>query len=245
MDTQRNWTGYITAILLILTLSLSVLTWSTVKASTAITDSKVERIDAFVTQQMQKHGLPGLALALVEGDQVIFMKGYGKADETGRPVTPQTSFLLASVSKPLTAVATMQLVESGKVELDTSVQRYVPEFRVADPNASSQITVRHLLLHTSGLPTTACDTRINAQSLAEYVAELRTVELVSPVGARHVYCSGNYNILGRMIEVVSGQSFGEYVQEYIFVPLEMQQSFTSEGEAQKAGMAQGYQWLFG
>ena len=245
MDTQRNWTGYITAILLILTLSLSVLTWSTVKASTAITDSKVERIDAFVTQQMQKHGLPGLALALVEGDQVIFMKGFGKADETGRPVTPQTSFLLASVSKPLTAVATMQLVESGKVELDTSVQRYVPEFRVADPNASSQITVRHLLLHTSGLPTTACDTRSNAQSLAEYVAELRTVELVSPVGARHVYCSGNYNILGRMIEVVSGQSFGEYVQEHIFVPLEMQQSFTAEEEAQKAGMAQGYQWLFG
>src|SRR5688500_158998 len=84
MDTQRNWTGYITAILLILTLSLSALTWSTVKASTAIADSKVERIDAFVTQQMQKHGLPGLALALVEGDQVIFMKGYGKADETGR-----------------------------------------------------------------------------------------------------------------------------------------------------------------
>ena len=106
MDTQRNWTRYITAILLILTLSLSALTWSTVKASTAIADSKVKRIDAFITQQMQKHGLPGLALALVEGDQVIFMKGYGKADETGRPVTPQTPFLLASVSKPLTAVAT-------------------------------------------------------------------------------------------------------------------------------------------
>ena len=84
-----------------------MLTWSTVEASTENADAKVKRIDAFITQQMQKHGLPGLALALVEGDQVRFMKGYGKADETGRPVTPQTPFLLASVSKPLTAVATM------------------------------------------------------------------------------------------------------------------------------------------
>lgn len=245
MDTHRNWTRYIATILFVLVSSLSPLIWSSVGASTEIAPSEVERIDAFVTQQMRKHRLPGLALALVEGDQIVFMKGYGKADETGRPVTPQTPFLLASVSKPITAVATMQLVESGKIELDTSIQHYLPEFRVADPIASNKITVRHLLLHTSGLPTTACDTRRNAQSLADYVAELRTVELISPVGTRHVYCSGNYNILGRMIEVVSGQSFGEYVQEHIFAPLEMQNSFTSEEKAQKAGLAQGYQWFFG
>jgi len=207
--------------------------------------SDVERIDAFITEQMERHALPGLALALVEGDQVIFMKGYGAADQTGRPITPQTPFILASVSKPLTATAIMQLVEAGKVELNAPVQRYLPEFQVADPIASSQITVRHLLLHISGIPATACDTRINAKTLAEYVAELQTVKLDAPVGTRHNYCSGNYNVLGRIIEVVSGQSFGEYMQEHIFTSLDMRHSFTSEQVAQEAGLAQGYQWFFG
>lgn len=205
----------------------------------------VERIDGFVSEQMQRHALPGLALALVEGDQVIFMKGYGKADQSGRPITPQTPFILASVSKPLTATAIMQLVEAGKVELDAPVQRYLPEFQLADPDASAEITIRHLLLHTSGIPDTACDTRNNAVTLAEYVAELKAVDLAAPVDTRHIYCSGNYNVLGRVIEVVSGQSFGEYMRSHIFTPLKMQNSFTSEEAAQTAGLAQGYQWFFG
>lgn len=208
-------------------------------------DVDVDKIDQFVSEQVERNGIPGLALALVDQDHVIFMKGYGQADPSGRPVTPQTPFLLASVSKPLTATAIMQLVELGEVGLDTPVQHYLSEFRVADPVASSQITVGNLLLHTSGLPTTACDTRTNARTLTEYVAELQTVELDAPVGFQYSYCSGNYNILGRIIEVVSGQSFGNYIQSNIFEPLDMKQSFTSEQEAQQAGLAQGYQWFFG
>ena len=208
-------------------------------------NSTVEQIDNFVNQEIEHHKIPGLALALVDGNQIVFMKGYGRADQTGRPITPQTPFLLASVSKPLTATAVMQLVEAGKVDLDAPVQRYIPEFRLADAEASRQITVRHLLLHTSSLPVTACDTRSNARTLTEYVAELQTVKLASPVGTRHIYCSGNYNLLGRVIETVSGQSFGNYIQDHVFTPLEMRQSFTSESEALQAGMAQGYQWFFG
>ncbi len=100
---------------------------------TAPFPKEAERVDAFVREEMQRHHLPGLAPATVEGDQVIFMKGYGKADQSGRPVTHQTPFLLASISKPLTATAIMQLKEAGKVELDAPVQKYIPEFRVADP----------------------------------------------------------------------------------------------------------------
>jgi CubicO group peptidase (beta-lactamase class C family) len=139
----------------------------------------------------------------------------------------------------------MQLVEEGKVDMDAPVQRYVPEFRLADAEASRQITIRHLLLHTSGIPVTACDTRNDGETLAEYVAELQTVEPAAPVGTRHIYCSGNYNLLGRVIETVSGQTFGNYIQDHIFTPLKMTQSFTSESLASGAGMAQGYQWFFG
>jgi CubicO group peptidase (beta-lactamase class C family) len=106
--------------------------------------------------------------------------------------------VLASASKPITALAITQLVEAGSVELDAPVQRYLPAFRVADPVASQQITVRHLLNHTSGLPERSCDSsRFGAATLEEFVTALQTIELDTPVGARHAYCSGNYGAVWR------------------------------------------------
>ncbi len=203
------------------------------------------RIDAFVSEQVRRHGIPGVSLGVVEGGKIVHTKGFGKADQTGRPITPHTPFVIASMSKPLTATAVMQLVEAGEVELDAPVRRYVPDFRMADPVASGQITVRHLLQHTSGIPLTSCDTRKDAETLAQYVAELRTVELAARPGERYSYCSGNYNLLGRIIETVSGQSFGDYMQQHVFAPLEMRHSFTSEHEARQDGLVQGYRWVFG
>lgn len=204
-----------------------------------------ERIDAFVREQAQRHGIPGLAVAVVDGEQIVHSAGYGAADSTGRAVTPQTPFVLASASKPLTALAVMQLVEAGSIALDAPVQRYLPTFQVADPAASRQITVRHLLQHTSGLPERACRSRSGAKTLDQFVAELRTIELLAPVGTRYAYCSGNYNLLGRVVEVVSGQSFAAYMQQHVFTPLQMRHSFATEPEARQAGLAQNVAWVFG
>ena len=205
----------------------------------------VATIDAFVRDQVQRHGIPGVALALVEGDRILHLQGFGKADQTGRAITAQTPFDLASVSKPVTALAVMQLVEVGAVALDAPVQRYVPAFRLADPVASAQITVRHLLQHTSGIPVTSCDTRVGAVTLEQYVAELQTVKLAHPPGTHYDYCSGNYNVLGRIIETVSGRAYGDYMQQQVFVPLQMHHTFTSLEAARQDGLAQEYQWLFG
>lgn len=109
-------------------------------------------IDAYIASKMRWPRIPGLAVAIVKDDRIVYLKGYGEADSSGRPVTPQTPFILGSVTKSFTALAVMQLVEAGKVELDAPVQKYIPWFRVADANASSQITVRQLLYQTSGLP---------------------------------------------------------------------------------------------
>jgi CubicO group peptidase (beta-lactamase class C family) len=257
MDAQRGihsaWTGIITRarpVTLMIVVALVALQVAgspslTRAAPSQTSEPDIGRIDAFVSEQVQRHGVPGVSLGLVEGDRIIHLRGFGKADQTGRAITPQTPFDLASVSKPLTALAVMQLIEAGKVELDAPVQRYLPAFQVADPVASAQITVRHLLQHTSGIPGTACETRVDAVTLEQYVAELQTVELDRPVGARHEYCSGNYNVLGRIIEVVSGQPFASYMQQQVFAPLEMRHSFTSAQEAQRDGLAQEYQWLFG
>jgi CubicO group peptidase (beta-lactamase class C family) len=107
-------------------------------------------IDTYVSLQMQDAGIPGLALGIVHGNQVVHLRGFGVADPNGRVVTPQTPFIIGSTSKSFTALAAMQLVEAGKIDLDTPVQHYIPWFRVADLTASAQITVRHLLNQTSG-----------------------------------------------------------------------------------------------
>jgi CubicO group peptidase (beta-lactamase class C family) len=109
-------------------------------------------VDDYITAQIEASHIPGLSVALVKGDQIVYLKGYGQADPSGRPVTPQTPFIIGSISKTVTALAAMQVVEAGQVDVDAPVQRYLPWFRVDDPQASAQITVRSLLNHTSGHP---------------------------------------------------------------------------------------------
>jgi CubicO group peptidase (beta-lactamase class C family) len=228
-------------------LALLALPFTVLSAAAAAHSNEpdIARIDAYVSEQVQANHIPGVALGLVHNDQIVHLRGFGSADQSGRAVTPQTPFTLASVSKSFTALAVMQLVEAGKVKLDTPVQRYLPWFRVADPVASARITLRHLLYHTSGLPTSACSTDQVTMTLEQFVRSLGTVVLDRPVGSRYEYCSANYDVLGLIVQTVSGQSYGTYVQQHIFAPLQMHDSFASEQEARRDGRAQGYRWLFG
>ncbi|MGE5334920.1 MAG: serine hydrolase domain-containing protein, partial [Nitrososphaerota archaeon] len=115
-------------------------------------ESSSQAIDAYIASRMQAAHIPGLSLAVVKGDQIAYLKGYGHADPSGHPVTPQTPFIIGSISKTFTALALMQLVEAGKVDVDAPVQRYLPWFSLADSHASARITVRNLLNQTSGIP---------------------------------------------------------------------------------------------
>jgi len=207
-------------------------------------------IDKFIETEMQAQRIPGLALGIVQGDQIVHLKGFGIADPSGRAVTPQTPFIIGSLSKSFTALAVMQLVEEGKIELDAPVQRYLPWFRVADEAASGQITVRHLLYQTSGLSTKtgrsfqgSGDTSDSA--LEQAVRKLSAAELTEPVGATHQYSTINYSVLGLIVQTVSGQSYETYIQAHIFDLLEMQNSFTSQAETQPQGLATGYHYAFG
>ena len=123
-------------------------------------------IDAYLDHEMRDVRIPGLALGIVHNDEIVHLKGFGVADASGRVVTPQTPFILASASKSFTALAIMQLVEDGTVDLDAPVVTYLPSFTVRDESASATITVRHLLNHTSGLPERHC-VRADAQQRHE------------------------------------------------------------------------------
>src|SRR5213593_3118834 len=166
--------GVLACLLALLTLPFTLLS---VSAAAHSTEPDIASIDAYISAQMQSNHIPGVALGLVHNDQIVHLRGFGEADQSGRAVTPQTPFILASVSKSFTALAIMQLVEAGKIELDAPVQRYLPWFRVADPVASARITVRHLLYHTSGIPSSgyACTTDQVTMTLEQYVRSLATL----------------------------------------------------------------------
>jgi CubicO group peptidase (beta-lactamase class C family) len=207
-------------------------------------------VDAYVEGQRQALHIPGLALAIVQGDQVAYLHGYGQAAPGGRAVTPQTPFMIGSVTKSFTALAIMQLVEAGQVALDAPVRTYLPWFRVADPQASARITLRHLLNQTSGFSTGSGLQEMMASDLSDAAIEagvrrLADDELSHVPGAVYEYSNVNFNILGLIVQTVSGQSFESYIQEHIFDPLEMQRSFTSLDRAAEAGMARGHMLWFG
>ncbi|MCE1254018.1 MAG: beta-lactamase family protein [Anaerolineae bacterium] len=200
-------------------------------------------VDLYLQDSVQKYHLNGLAVAMVKDGETVFMKGYGQAG-SDRPVTPQTQFYLGSVTKSFTALAVMQLVEQGKIELDTPVQRYLPWFQVADAQASREITIRQLLNHTSGLSETADEGVTNYKTtLTEQIRAMHTARLTAPVGSQYQYDSQNYRTLGLVIETVSGQFYADYLRDHIFIPLGMQHTTADPHQAPQ--LAQGYGQFFG
>lgn len=206
-------------------------------------------IDAYVEEQMRRLNIPGVSLAIVEGDRIAHLRGFGRARPDGAAPAAQTPFMIASLTKSFTALAVMQLVEAGKIDLDAPVQRYLPWFRVADPQASTRITVRHLLNQTSGLPESAGELPLtdfdDRPDAAERQARaLSTVVLSHQAGSACEYSNANYNLLGLIIDAASGQSYADYLQEHVFAPLAMSHTYTSEAVAKQHGLAAGHQYWF-
>lgn len=209
-----------------------------------------QAIDVTVEGEMRRLKIPGISLAIVEGDEIVHQRGFGRAQPDGEAPAGHTPFFIGSLTKSITALAVMQLVEAGKIELDVPVQRYLPWFRVADPQASAQMTVRHLLNQTSGLPTWCGEIQLAdfdecADATERQARALSTCALSRPVGAAFEYSNANYNLLGLIIEAASGQSYSEYVHSHIFVPLGMNHTYTSPAVAKENGLAVGHQYWFG
>lgn len=207
------------------------------------------RIDQYLETRLAENNLPGAALAIVEGDEILHLQGFGRADRSGRPVTGETPFILGSTTKAFTALAVMQLVDAGALELDAPVHSYLPWFRTADWEASATITVRQLLNHTSGIPVKAgrrllTDRDTTAGALERHVRALQDVTLARPPGEEFEYSNANYSVLGLLIQEIWGASFESYMEEQVLGPLEMHSSFTSEPAAREAGLATGHRLWF-
>jgi CubicO group peptidase (beta-lactamase class C family) len=206
-------------------------------------------VDAYVQRQLDRLNIPGASLAIVEGGEIVHARGFGRAHPGGEAPAPQTPFPIGSLTKSFTALAVMQLAEAGDLDLEAPVQRYLPWFRVAEPQASAQITVRHLLNQTSGLSTRSgwiplADVYDQPDAIERQVRALSTVDLAHPVGSAFEYSDSNYNVLGLIVEAVSGETYADYVQAHIFDPLEMRHSTTSRAQAKQDGLATGHRLWF-
>ena len=205
-------------------------------------------VDAYIGRQMKGARIPGLALGIVHDGHPVHLRGFGRADDSGRALTPQTPFFIGSNSKSFTALAVMQLAEAGKVDLDAPVQRYIPWFRVADPEASALITVRHLLNQTSGLTERAgrgATLAAGMHPLEPAVRALATTGLARSPGAAFEYSNLNYTTLGLVVEMAAAEPFEVYLKRHIFEPLNMQHTYTAIEDARRDGLASGYRYWFG
>ncbi|MEY9846903.1 serine hydrolase domain-containing protein [Streptacidiphilus sp. MAP5-3] len=185
-----------------------------------------QQLTAFVEETAEKFAVPGLAVGVwADGREIHACHGVTSL-ENPLPVDGHTLFQIASISKSVTATALMRLAEQGRVDLEAPVRSYVPELALADEAATARITVMHLLNHTSGLDwNLVTDTGEGDDALAAFVARLAELPMVSEPGARASYSQGGYNLLGRVIECVTGRTYEQAVTELVLEPVGMSESF--------------------
>ena len=195
------------------------------------------QLESFIFEKIGESKLPGVAVALVKDDQVIWTKGFGFRDiERGLSATPHSLYGIGSITKSFTALAIMQLVERSLLSLEDPVEKYIP-FPVK-PHGEL-VRIWHLLTHTSGIPalayaeavirgaTRAGQTCLPISGYSDMLTFLREANewVLDKPGARWFYLNEGYILLGMIIEVCSGIKYAEYISKSIFEPLGMKRSF--------------------
>jgi CubicO group peptidase (beta-lactamase class C family) len=182
------------------------------------------RIDGYVAGKIQPDG-PGLALAVVKAGSVVHAAGYGLADRRGLPITAETIFHLASCGKQFTGLGIAMLAEEGKLHLDDPVAKHLPQLAAFGP----QVTLRRLLHHTSGIRDLHDEDGIetNADMIRIYVdLGCPMAEEGSRPGDEFCYSNSGYNLLGAVIERVSGQSYRDFFQKRVIDRVGMKDTFS-------------------
>jgi CubicO group peptidase (beta-lactamase class C family) len=206
-----------------------------------LSSALVEQVDGvFADMDVPQH--PGAALLVIDHGERLYSKGYGLADlETQRPITADSSFYLASISKQFTAMAIMMLAEQGKLSFEDRLLAYFPQF----PSWGAEITLRHMLHHTSGLPSYGLFIEppdiigVTNEVVLERVMELPGPDF--PVGSQYTYTNTGYTLLATIAAIVSGQSFAEFLKAEVFDPLGMKHTLVFDASRPaRHKLVQGY-----
>lgn len=193
-------------------------------------------IDQFVAQSLQQNGTPGLSLALVDRRGLISARAYGYADlERYKPVERDARFEIGSISKSFTALALMQLADSGRFDPSLPVTKYLPWFTPS--NRFAPITGHHLLTHTAGLPSDRDE--IPSSKAQAYLARERTVGTAP--GTHWAYSNIGYQVLGVLLETLTRERYSEIIRQRILKPLGMTSAAAEFTNADRTNLAVGYQ----
>jgi CubicO group peptidase (beta-lactamase class C family) len=187
-------------------------------------DEKLKQIDAYAQQVISDHKGPGMAIAIVKDDKVVFQKGYG-VRQLGRPepVNENTLFAIASNSKAFTTAALAILVDEKKIAWDDKVSKYLPEFRMYDPWVTTELTIRDLVTHRVGLDTFSGDLLWYETTYSddEILKRLHHLKPVSSFRTRYGYQNLMFIAAGEVIERVTGKTWCQFITERILQPLAM------------------------
>ena len=206
------------------------------------------RVDAYAQSLFERSGLPGMALAVVEGDRVLYERGFGVSYDGGPAIAPDTLFIIGSTTKSMTALAVLQLAGADKLRLDDPVVQYFPQFlRAAEGRA---ITLRMLLNQTSGLSHETGDQPVldgSAISISarNWVLMLGRDALNRAPGLSYEYSNANYVVLGAIVQAASGQSYRDYMRDHVFLPLSMTHTYASLSDVPRDALAQGHKQFLG
>lgn len=212
-------------------------TWSETTVAPRVSDWNVPPgFDDYINASMRDWGIPGLALAIVSGDKVVYAHGYGVRNiESREPVTPNTVFGVGSVTKSFTATAMAMLVDEGKMDWDRPVKDYVPYFETYDPYVTSVLSPRDLACHRTGIeqanylqwrPTDRADNAFHP-TRADIVRAFKYLQPSEGFRSKFSYKNDTWVVAGAVIEAQSGVSWDQFVHERIFKPLGMTRSGTS------------------
>lgn len=199
-----------------------------------------DKVDEYIKAEMDKQHIPGLSLAVVKDGKVIKLEGYGLANvELNVPAKPETVYQIGSISKQLIAAGVLLLVEEGKVSLDDTIGKYLD----GTPDTWKDITVRHLLTHTSGIVREAPGFHpFKVQDDADVIKTAYSLPLRFTPGEKWEYCNVGYFALAEMIRKVSGKPWGDHLGERVFTPLEMSATRVTSVHAIVPNRASGYVW---
>ena len=178
-------------------------------------------VDSILEKHMKDSDITGMGVGIIKNSELVYNKAKG-VDGHGERLTGTSPMFIGSVSKSMTAIAVMQLVEKDLISLNSPVKNYIPYFKVANPNLSRKITVRDLLIQQSGLAkgTSIPSTDYNA-TIEQRVKDLSVLKEIADAGEEFHYFNDNYNILGLLIEEVTGKSYADYMKKNVFIPIGM------------------------
>lgn len=208
-----------------------------------LSTAHADKVDRYIKQEMDKRRCPGLALAIIQNGKRIKTAGYGFANlENKAPVTKDTVFEIGSVTKQFTAAGIMLLLQDGKLSVNDHISQHLKN----TPASWSKITIRHLLTHTSGIKSY---TDFNGRGFElskhltqeEFIKAIGGYPLESQPGEKYSYCNTGYNLLGFIIENLSGKKYMEFLGERIFAPLGMTSTTNREPSIIVPHRAYGYE----